>query len=163
MSSPGVRPGVEAGVRSVWDSGVLGSPLIDTLVTIYDGAFHEVDSSPIAFKIAACAAMREGAAKAGIKLLEPIMDLEVVSPSNFVRCVIDDPNHRRDHICGQETRGSASVLRVNAPLAHLFGYKSSLSLITNGLGSCTIRFSYYAEVPNTNGPDDFRPAVGMRA
>jgi elongation factor G len=133
MSSPGVRPGVEAGVRSVWDSGVLGSPLIDTLVTIYDGAFHEVDSSPIAFKIAACAAMREDVAKAGIKLLEPIIDLELVSPSNFVRCVIDDPNHRRDHICGQETRGSASVLRVNAPLAHLFGYKRGLSLITTGL------------------------------
>jgi elongation factor G len=156
-------PGVETGVQSVWDSGVLGSPLIDTRVTIYDGAFHEVDSSPIAFKIAACAAMREGAAKAGIKLLEPIMDLELVSPSNFVRSVIDDLNNRRGHICDQETRGSASVLRANAPLAHLFGYKSSLSLITNGLGSCTIRFSHYAELPRTNGPDDFRPAVGMRA
>jgi elongation factor G len=69
-------------------------------------AFHEVDSTPIAFKIAACAAMREGAAKAGVKLLEPFMDLEVVSPSNLLRSVIDDLNNRRSHICGQETRGS---------------------------------------------------------
>ena len=156
-------PGIERGVQSVWDSGVLiGFPLIDMRVTLFDGAFHQVDSSAFAFEIAACAAMREGAAKVGVKLLEPIMDLEVVSPSDFAGSVVGDLNNRGGHIRSQEMHGNASVFRADVPLARLFGYKGTLSLITNGMASCAMHFSHYAEVQG-NGPDDFRPAVAMRA
>jgi translation elongation factor EF-G len=156
-------PGVEKGVQSVFDSGVMGGfPLVDTRVTLFDGAYHEVDSSAIAFEIATCAAMREGAAKAGVKLLEPIMDVKVMSPSDFVGSVVGDLNNRRGHIRSQEIRGNATVLRANVALARLFGYRSTLRSITNGLGSCAMRLSHYAEVQRSNGPDDFRPAFGMR-
>jgi len=90
------------------------------------------------------------------------MDIEVLSPSNFVGNVVADLNNRRGHIRSQETRGNATILRADAPLALLFGYKGSLSSITNGLASFGMRFSHYAEVPRGDGPDDFRPAVGMR-
>jgi elongation factor G len=156
-------PGVEKGVQSVWDSGVLiGFPMVDTKVTLFDGAYHEVDSSTIAFEIAARTAMREGAAKAGVKLLEPIMDVEVVSPGDFVGGVIGDLNSRRGQIRSQEMRGNATVIRAHVPLARLFGYKSDLSSQTKGSGSYVMRFSHYAEVTRCDGPDDFRPAVGMR-
>jgi elongation factor G len=156
-------PGVEKGVQRVWDSGVLiGFPMVDTKVTLFDGAYHEVDSSWMAFEIAARTAMREGAAKAGVKLLEPIMDLEVISPGDFVGRVIEDLNSRRGQIRSQEMRGNATVLRAQVPLARLFGYRSRLSLITNGQGTSVTRFSNYAQVPTVNGPDDFGPAVGMR-
>jgi elongation factor G len=149
-------------VESVWDSGVqIGFPLLDARVTLFDGAYHVVDSSAIAFETAAREAMRKGAVRAGIKLMEPIMDVEVLSPSNCVGYVVADLNNRRGHISSQEMRGNAALLRANAPLARLFGYKGSLSSITNGLGSFAMRFSRYAEVPRGNGPDDFRPAVGM--
>ena len=102
-------PGVEKGVNSVWDNGMLiGFPMVDMKVTLYDGAFHEVDSSAIAFEIATRAAMKEGCEKAGVKLLEPIMDVEVVSPQDFVGGVIGDINSRRGQIRNQEMRGNAS-------------------------------------------------------
>jgi elongation factor G len=92
-------PGVEKGVQSVWDAGVLiGFPMVDMKVTLFDGAFHEVDSSAIAFEIASRTAMKEGCAKAGVKLLEPIMDVEVVTPGDFVGGVIGDINSRRGQI-----------------------------------------------------------------
>jgi elongation factor G len=156
-------PGVAKGVQSVWDSGVqISFPLLDTRVTLFDGAYHVVDSSVIAFETAAREAMRKGAVRAGIKLMEPIMDVEVLSPSNFAGNVVADLNNRRGHIRSQEMRGNATMFRANAPLGRLFGYKRRLSSITNGLGTFTMSFSHYAEVPRGNGPDDFPPAVGMR-
>jgi len=141
-------PGVEKGVQSVWDSGVLiGFPMVDTKVTLFDGDYHEVDSSTIAFEIAARTAMREGAAKAGVKLLEPIMDVEVVSPGDFVGSVIGDLNSRRGQIRSQEMRGNATVIRAHVPLANMFGYVSQLRSMSQGRAMYTMQFAHYAEVP----------------
>jgi elongation factor G len=141
-------PGVTKGVQGVWDSGVLiGFPMVDTKVTLYDGDFHEVDSSAIAFEIAARTAMREGAMKAGVKLLEPIMDVEVVSPGDFVGSVIGDINSRRGQIRSQEMRGNATVIRANVPLANMFGYVSQLRSMSQGRAMYTMQFAHYAEVP----------------
>jgi elongation factor G len=141
-------PGVEKGVQSVWDSGVLiGFPMVDTKVTLFDGAFHEVDSSTIAFEIAARAAMREGCEKAGVKLLEPIMDVEVVTPGDFVGSVIGDINSRRGQIRSQEMRGNATVIRAYVPLANMFGYVSQLRSMSQGRASYTMQFAHYADVP----------------
>jgi len=141
-------PAVEKGIRSVWDAGVLiGFPMVDTKVTLYDGDFHEVDSSSIAFEIAARAAMKEGAERSGVKLLEPIMDVEVVTPGDFVGSVIGDINSRRGHIRSQEMRGNATVIRANVPLANMFGYVSQLRSMSQGRALYTMQFAHYAEVP----------------
>jgi len=141
-------PGVEKGVKSVWDSGVLiGFPIVDMKVSLYDGAFHEVDSSAIAFEIASRAAMKEGCEKGGIKILEPIMDVEVVTPGDFVGSVIGDINSRRGQIRNQEMRGNATVIRAFVPLANMFGYVSQLRSMSTGRASYTMQFAHYAEVP----------------
>jgi elongation factor G len=141
-------PGVEKGVRSVWDSGVLiGFPMVDMKVILFDGDYHEVDSSTIAFEIAARQAMREGCDKAGVKLLEPIMDVEVVTPGDFVGSVIGDINSRRGQIRTQEMRGNATVVRANVPLANMFGYVSQLRSMSQGRAIYTMQFAHYAEVP----------------
>jgi elongation factor G len=141
-------PGVEKGIESVWDSGVLiGFPMVDMKVTLFDGAYHEVDSSTIAFEIAGRSALREGAAKAGVKLLEPIMDVEVVTPGDFVGNVIGDINSRRGQIRTQEMRGNATVVRANVPLANMFGYVSQLRSMSQGRAMYTMQFAHYAEVP----------------
>jgi elongation factor G len=141
----------------------MGFPMVDTKVTLLDGAYHEIDSSAVAFEIAASTAMRNGATSADVRLLEPIMDIEVVSPGDFIGSVIGDLNRRRGQISSQEMRGSATVIRADVPLANLLGYKDDLSTNTNGLGRYFMRFRNYAEVPDWHGPDDFRPAGGMRA
>jgi elongation factor G len=141
-------PGVEKGVQSVWDSGVLiGFPMVDMKVTLFDGAYHEVDSSTIAFEIAARQAMREGCGKAGVKLLEPIMDVEVVTPAEFVGSIIGDLNSRRGRIRTQEMRGNATVIRAYVPLANMFGYVSQLRSLSQGRAPYTMQFAHYAEVP----------------
>jgi elongation factor G len=141
-------PGVEKGVQSVWDSGVLiGFPMVDMKVTLFDGDYHEVDSSTIAFEIASRQAMREGCQKAGVKLLEPIMDVEVVTPGDFVGSVIGDINSRRGQIRTQEMRGNATVVRANVPLANMFGYVSQLRSMSQGRAMYTMQFAHYAEVP----------------
>jgi elongation factor G len=141
-------PGVEKGVQSVWDSGVLiGFPMVDMRVTLFDGAYHEVDSSTIAFEIAARQAMREGCEKAGVKLLEPIMDVEVVTPGEFVGSIIGDLNSRRGRIRSQEMRGNATVIRAHVPLANMFGYVSQLRSLSQGRAPYTMQFAHYAEVP----------------
>jgi len=141
-------PGVEKGVQQIWDQGVLiGFPMVDMKVSLYDGAFHEVDSSAIAFEIATRAAMKEGCEKGGVKLLEPIMDVEVVSPGDFVGGVIGDINSRRGQIKSQEMRGNATVIRANVPLANMFGYVSQLRSMSQGRASYTMQFAHYADVP----------------
>jgi elongation factor G len=149
-------PGVEKGINSVWDSGVLiGFPMVDTKVTLYDGAYHEVDSSAIAFEIAGRSAMREGCDRAGVKLLEPIMDVEVVTPEAFVGGVIGDINSRRGQIRSQEMRGNANVIRAFVPLANMFGYVSQLRSMSQGRASYTMQFGHYADVPR-NVADEVR-------
>ena len=141
-------PGVEKGLESVWSSGVLiGFPMVDIKATLYDGAFHEVDSSAIAFEIASRAAFREGCDKAGLKLLEPIMDVEVVTPEEYVGTIIGDLNSRRGQIKNQEMRGNATVIRADVPLANMFGYINTLRSSSQGRAAYTMQFAHYAEVP----------------
>jgi elongation factor G len=141
-------PGVEKGVRSVLDNGVLaGFPMLDLKVSLIDGAYHEVDSSALAFEIAARAAFREGAQKAGPKLLEPIMKVEAVSPEDYVGGVIGDLTSRRGQILGQEMRGNATVISAMVPLANMFGYVNTLRSMSQGRAQFTMQFDHYAQVP----------------
>ncbi len=126
---------------------LIGFPLVDMKVTLYDGAFHEVDSSAIAFEIASRSAMKEGCEKGGVKILEPIMDVEVVTPGDFVGSIIGDINSRRGQIRTQEMRGNATVIRAYVPLANMFGYVSQLRSMSTGRASYTMQFAHYADVP----------------
>jgi len=142
-------PGVEKGIKSVMNSGPLvGFPVIDFKATLLDGAFHDVDSSALAFEIAARACFREAAGKAQMKLLEPIMKVEVVSPEDFVGTVIGDLNSRRGMIQGQEMRGNATVINAMVPLANMFGYVNNLRSATQGRANYTMQFDHYEAVPS---------------
>ena len=141
-------PGVEKGLKSVLNSGPLaGFPVIDFKVTLTDGAFHDVDSSVLAFEIAARAAFREISDKLGMKLLEPVMKVEVVSPEDYVGTVIGDLNSRRGMILGQEMRGNATVINSMVPLANMFGYVNNLRSSTQGRANYTMQFDHYEAVP----------------
>ncbi len=139
---------VEKGIRDVAESGhLIGFPIIDFEVRLVDGAYHDVDSSALAFEITGRGAMREAARQAGIKLLEPIMEVEVVTPEAFVGDVIGDLNSRRGQIQGTESRGPASVIKANVPLANMFGYVNQLRSMTQGRAQYTMEFTHYDEVP----------------
>jgi elongation factor G len=141
-------PGVEKGVKGSLDNGVLaGFPVIDLKVTLTDGAYHEVDSSALAFEIAARAAMKEGLAKAAPKLLEPIMKVEVVTPRDYMGDVIGDLNSRRGRITGQDQRGNAEVINAMVPLANMFGYVNNLRSMSQGRAQYTMHFDHYEQVP----------------
>ncbi|PKQ06486.1 MAG: elongation factor G [Alphaproteobacteria bacterium HGW-Alphaproteobacteria-11] len=141
-------PGVQKGVESVKDSGPLaGFPMIDFKATLTDGAYHDVDSSVMAFEIAARAAFREGAQQAGVKLLEPIMNVEVVTPEEYMGDVIGDLNSRRGQISGTEQRGIAQVIHAMVPLANMFGYVNTLRSMSQGRAQYTMQFDHYEQVP----------------
>ena len=141
-------PGVQKGVESVKDSGPLaGFPMIDFKATLIDGAYHDVDSSVMAFEIAARAAFREGAQQAGVKLLEPIMNVEVVTPEEYMGDVIGDLNSRRGQISGTEQRGIAQVIHAMVPLANMFGYVNTLRSMSQGRAQYTMQFDHYEQVP----------------
>ncbi len=141
-------PGVEKGVRGSLENGVLaGFPVIDLKVTLTDGAYHEVDSSALAFEIAARAAMKEGLAKAAPKLLEPVMRVEVVTPREYMGDVIGDLNSRRGRITGQDQRGNAEVINAMVPLANMFGYVNNLRSMSQGRAQYTMHFDHYEQVP----------------
>jgi len=142
-------PGVEKGLKSVMNAGPLvGFPVIDFQVRLIDGAYHDVDSSVLAFEIAARAAFREAAEKVQMKLLEPIMKVEVVSPEDYVGTVIGDLNSRRGMILGQEMRGNATVINAMVPLANMFGYVNNLRSSTQGRANYTMQFDHYEAVPS---------------
>ena len=141
-------PAIEKGFRETAASGSLvGFPIIDFEILLYDGAYHDVDSSALAFEITGRAAMREVAQKAGIKLLEPIMKVEVVTPEEFIGDVIGDLNSRRGQIQGTDSRGNAQVVEAQVPLANMFGYVNQLRSFTQGRAQYTMQFSHYDEVP----------------
>lgn len=142
-------PGVEKGLESMLGSGVLaGFPVIDFKATLTDGAYHDVDSSALAFEIAARAAFREGMAKAGPKLLEPIMKVEVVTPEDYMGDVIGDLSSRRGSVQGMDSRGNARVVNATVPLGQMFGYVNTLRSMSQGRASYSMVFSHYAEVPS---------------
>jgi elongation factor G len=141
-------PGVEKGIQSVMDSGPLaGFPVIDFKVALLDGAYHDVDSSVLAFEIAARAGMREGLKKAGAKLLEPIMKVEVVTPEEYTGGIIGDLTSRRGMVRGQEQRGNAIAIEANVPLANMFGYINTLRSMSSGRANFTMQFGHYDAVP----------------
>jgi len=141
-------PGVEKGLQSVLSSGVLaGFPVVDIKVTLTDGAFHEVDSSALAFEIASRAALREALQKGGAVLLEPIMKVEVVTPEDYTGSVIGDLNSRRGQIQGQDMRGNAVVVNAMVPLANMFGYVNQLRSFSQGRANYTMQFDHYEQVP----------------
>lgn len=141
-------PAVDAGVREAMQNGVLaGYPVVDVKVTLFDGSYHEVDSSEMAFKIAGSVAFKEAMKKADPVLLEPIMKVEVVVPEEYMGDVIGDLNSRRGHIEGVEARSNVQVIRGYVPLAEMFGYATDLRSKTQGRGTYTMQFSHYAEVP----------------
>ena len=141
-------PGVEKGITSVKETGVLaGFPLTDFKVMLVDGAFHDVDSSVMAFEIAARAAFREVAHKAGLTLLEPIMRVEVVTPEDHMGDVIGDLNSRRGQVSETEPRGNVQVIGAKVPLANMFGYVNTLRSMTQGRAQYTMHFDHYAPVP----------------
>ena len=141
-------PGVEKGINSVLSSGPFaGFPMIGVKATLIDGAFHDVDSSVLAFEIAGRACFREAAPKLGVQLLEPIMKVEVVTPEDYVGNVIGDLNSRRGQIQGQETRGIAVVVNAMVPLANMFKYVDSLRSMSQGRAQYTMQFDHYEPVP----------------
>ncbi|MGI6145392.1 MAG: elongation factor G [Peptococcia bacterium] len=141
-------PHVDAGIREAMESGHLaGYPMIDIRATLYDGSFHEVDSSEMAFKIAGSMALKDGAAKADPVLLEPVMKVEVVVPEEYMGDVIGDINARRGRIEGMEARANSQVIRSYVPLAEMFGYATDLRSKTQGRGIYVMQFSHYEEAP----------------
>ena len=141
-------PGVEKGIKSVMDSGPLaGFPVIDFKVALIDGKFHDVDSSVLAFEIAARMGMREGMKKAGAKLLEPIMKVEVITPEDYTGGIIGDLTSRRGQVTGQEPRGNAVAINAMVPLANMFGYINTLRSMSSGRAQFTMQFDHYDPVP----------------
>jgi len=149
-------PGVEKGLDSARSTGVLvGFPVIDYKVTLIDGDYHDVDSSALAFEIAARAAFKEGIAKAGPKLLEPMMKVEVVTPEDFVGDVIGDLNSRRGQVQDMDMRGNARVVTAMVPLANMFGYVNTLRSMSQGRAAYSMQFDHYEQVPQ-NVADEVR-------
>ena len=142
-------PGVEKGIQSVMDSGPLaGFPVIDFKVALIDGKFHDVDSSVLAFEIAARMGMREGMKKAGAKLLEPVMKVEVITPEEYTGGIIGDLTSRRGQVSGQEPRGNAIAIDAFVPLANMFGYINTLRSMSSGRAQFTMQFDHYDPVPS---------------
>ncbi|MDE1973200.1 MAG: elongation factor G [Hyphomicrobiales bacterium] len=141
-------PAVEKGLEGVMGSGVLaGFPVVDLKVSLIDGAFHDVDSSAMAFEICARTALREALQKGGPVLLEPVMKVEVVTPEDYTGSVIGDLNSRRGQIQGQDMRGNANVITAMVPLANMFSYVNNLRSMSQGRATFTMQFDHYAEVP----------------
>ena len=149
-------PGVEKGLEGSRNNGVLaGFPCIDFKVALIDGAYHDVDSSALAFEIAARAAFKEGIAKAGPKLLEPVMKVEVVTPEDFMGDVIGDLNSRRGQVQNMDMRGNARVVTAMVPLANMFGYVNTLRGMSQGRAAYSMHFDHYEQVPQ-NVADEVR-------
>ena len=141
-------PAVDKGIREAMDTGVLaGYPVVDFKVSLIDGSYHEVDSSEMAFKIAGSMGFKEGCAKAGPVLLEPIMSVEVVVPEEYMGEVIGDLNSRRGRIMGMENRAGAQVITSMVPLAQMFGYATDLRSATQGRATYTMTFDHYEQIP----------------
>lgn len=155
-------PAVEKGVKEALNSGILaGYPVVDIKAEVFDGSYHEVDSSEIAFKIAAATAFRDAMKKAEPILLEPIMKVEVVVPEEYVGSVTGDISSRRGHIVQSEMRAGLQVVSANIPLATMFGYATDLRSITQGRATYTMQFSHYDQVPKNIGDEIIAKAQGM--
>ncbi len=152
---------VEKGVREAAEGGVLaGYPLVDAKITLYDGSYHEVDSSEMAFKICASIAFKRAAKKAGAKILEPIMSVEIVTPEEFMGDVIGDLNGRRGNVLGMNPRSGAQVIDAEVPLSEMFGYSTDLRSRTQGRANYTMQFSHYDDIPKSISEEIINKATG---
>ncbi|MBU4149030.1 MAG: elongation factor G [Candidatus Omnitrophica bacterium] len=141
-------PAVEKGVLEAMSRGVIsGNPLVDMRVTLYDGSYHDVDSSDMAFKIAGSGALKKAAQDANVVLLEPIMDVDIIVPDEFMGDITGNLSSRRGKITGMDVQGKSQVIKAKAPLSEMFKYASELKSMTGGRGSYSMRFSHYEEVP----------------
>ena len=141
-------PAVDKGIQEAMENGVLaGYPVVDVRATLYDGSYHDVDSSEMAFKIAGSMAFKEGAANANPVLLEPIMKVEVVTPEEYMGDIVGDLNRRRGRVQGMNDRGNAKVVDAEVPLAEMFGYATQLRSLSQGRANYTMQFDHYEEVP----------------
>jgi len=141
-------PAVEKGIKEATLRGVLaGYPVVDLKATLYDGSFHEVDSSEAAFKIAGSMAFQEASKRAKLVLLEPIMKVEVIVPEQFLGDTTGDLNSKRARIEKMEDRGNVKVVDAKVPLSEMFGYATQIRSMTQGRGSFTMEFDHYAQVP----------------
>lgn len=144
-----IKP-IERGIKEAMESGVqAGYPVVDVKVTLYDGSYHDVDSSEIAFKIAGSMAFKSGMKSAGPILLEPIMGVEVVMPEETMGSVVGDLNSRRGRILGMDSRGGFQIVNSKVPLANMFGYATDLRSMTKGRASFTMQFAHYKQVPTS--------------
>src|SRR5438552_160408 len=141
-------PAVEKGIKEAMETGVLaGYPMVDVKVALTDGSYHDVDSSEMAFKIAGSMGFKEACRKAKPVLLEPVMDVEVVTPEEYMGAIVGDLNSRRGRILSMEARGSSQVIRANVPLGEMFGYATEMRSMTQGRATYTMQFARYEEVP----------------
>jgi elongation factor G len=141
---------IDHGIRGALETGVYaGYPMVDVRATVFDGSYHEVDSSEMAFKIAASMAIKDAVDKADPAILEPTMRVEVTMPEQFMGDVIGDLNSRRGQVEGMDSRGSTQVVRAFVPLAEMFGYATDLRSMTQGRASYSMELSHYAEVPGS--------------
>jgi elongation factor G len=156
---------IEKGLRAQKENGLLaGFPVIDFVAKLTDGKYHEVDSNALAFDIAARLAFRQLAFEGAVKLLEPMMKVEVVTPEDFLGPVIGDVNSRRGRVQSTDGRGNAQVITAMVPLANMFGYINTLRSMSQGRASYSMQFDHYEQVPLPHDDDpNFRPAMGMRA
>ena len=150
-----------AGIEEALEGGILaGYPVVDMRVTLVDGSHHEVDSSELAFRIAGSMAVRSAAEKAGLKLLEPVMEVEVVAPEENMGDVIADISSRRGRIGETDQRGTARVITAVVPLAEMFGFATDIRSRTQGRATYTMQFKAYQDVPNTIREDLLRMRTG---
>jgi elongation factor G len=142
-------PAVESGIKEAMQTGVIaGYPVVDLKAVLYDGSFHEVDSSEMAFKIAGSMALKDGVRKGKPVLLEPIMKVEVVTPDDFLGTVLGDLNSRRGRVEGMEVRGTTQVVRAYVPLSSMFGYTTDLRSSTQGRATSSMEFDHYEPLPD---------------
>jgi elongation factor G len=157
-------PAVEKGMREAAETGILaGYPMVDVKVALTDGSYHEVDSSEMAFKIAASMGFKEACRRAKPVLLEPVMDVEVVVPEEYMGAVVGDLNSRRGRIVSMEARSSAQVIRANVPLGQMFGYATDVRSMTQGRATYTMQFARYEEVPKTIADEIVAKVAGKAA
>jgi len=156
-------PAVETGIKEAMETGVLaGYHVVDIKATLYDGSYHEVDSSEIAFRMAGSMALQDGFMKAKPAILEPIMELEVSTPEQFLGDIIGDLNSRRGHIEAIDTQGEIYLIHCLAPLGETFGYATSLRSLTQGRATHSMEFSRYQELPAGLTDQIIEKAAGRR-
>jgi elongation factor G len=147
-------PSVDDGIEEALDQGIVaGYPLVDVRATLTDGSAHDVDSSEMAFKIAGSMALQEAARKAGVKLLEPVMEVEVTTPDEYMGDVIGDLNSRRGKVEGMTQRGNSQVIRAQVPMSEMFGYATDLRSKTQGRATYSMQFHSYQDVPDSIADD----------